>query len=78
MKLLDRAESQKEEILPDITCAIMIDFQEARFSSGVGVLVVGKIIDKYFRIIGSRGEDRLRGRETIHQRLEAAGEGLSE
>jgi hypothetical protein len=55
----------------------MIDVQEVRFSSGVGVLVAGKL-EKYFGIIGSRGENRLRQREPIHQRLKAAGEGLSE
>jgi hypothetical protein len=77
VKLLDRAASQKEEIRPDVAWGSMIDVQEVQFSSGVGVPVVGKI-DKYFRIIGSRGEDRLRRREPKHQRLEAAGEGLSE
>jgi hypothetical protein len=58
VKLLDRAEGQKEKIRLHVTRGIMIDVQEVRFSSGVGVLVVGKI-DEHFGIIGFRGEDRL-------------------
>jgi hypothetical protein len=77
LKLLDRAESQKEEIRPDVAWGIMIDFQEVRSSSGVGVLVVGKI---EINISGSSVPEERTGclREPIHQRLEAAGEGLSE
>jgi hypothetical protein len=43
LKLLDRAENQKEEIRPDVTCGIMKDVQKVQSSSGVGVLVMGKI-----------------------------------
>jgi hypothetical protein len=48
--MLDCGESQKEVIRPDFNRAIMIDFQGARITSGVGFLLIREI-DERFRII---------------------------
>jgi hypothetical protein len=47
---LDRGESQKEVIRPDFNRAIMVDFQGAKITSGVGFLLVREM-DYRFRII---------------------------
>jgi len=48
--MLDSGESQKEVIRPEFNQAIMIDFQGAKITSGVGFLLLREIEDR-FKII---------------------------
>ena len=55
LKMFDSGENQKEVIRPDFNRAIMIDFQGAKITSDVGLLLMREIDDR-FKIIAPMGD----------------------